>query len=61
MSDSSSHHDENGDADLQVCKWQVVTMCVSGIWRHLAGRGRVCHARPAMKSPGYKTAPDESG
>ena len=55
--------EENGDA---VCRfaggtWQVVTVCVSDIWRGLAERSGVHHARPAMKSPGYETAPDNSG
>ncbi len=43
---------------MQVCKGQGVTGCVPDIWRHLADRSGICHARPAMKSPGYKTAPD---
>ncbi len=60
MSNCSPHNDENG-AQVAGGKWQVVTVCVSDIWRGLADRSGVCHARPAMKSPGYKTAPDNSG
>ncbi len=63
MSDGSPPHDENRTAVCRFTsgKWQVVTVCVSDIWRRLADRSVVCHARPAMKSPGFRTAPDNSG
>ncbi len=59
MGDGSPHNDEKGDVGCRYCKWEVVTVCISDIWRGLAERSGVHHARPAMKSPGYKTAPDD--
>ncbi len=63
MSGGSPHNDENRTPVCRYAsgKWQVVSVCVSDIWRGLAERSGVHHARPAMKSPGYETAPDESG